>query len=80
VEGWVVFGLGTSLRISVPPEALQERSDKSQTSGVWCPHLTFPLSGGRGDSATFVTHCCWEQPWKYKISHADSKLYSIKYI
>jgi len=25
-------------------------------SAVWCPHLTFPLSGGRGDSVTFVTH------------------------
>lgn len=23
---------------------------------------------------------CWEQPWKCKISHSNSKLYSIRYI
>lgn len=52
VEGWVVFGLDTSLRISVPPKALQERHVTAPA--VQCPH--FPPSGGRGDSVAFVRH------------------------
>lgn len=54
---------------------------KVTASVVQCPHSTFPPSGRRGRVSDICnTLWCWEHPGKCKISHADSKLQSIKCI